>query len=61
MRYTIASYKEMAYDEEADSVMKIFTKKYPFYELNSDDPVSFQEVFKNYNTIPRISLFFNFQ
>ena len=61
LRYTIASYKEMAYDEEADSVMKIFTKKYPFYELNSDDPVSFQEVFKNYNTIPRISLFFNFQ
>lgn len=61
LRYTIASYKEMAYDEEADSVMKIFTKKYPFYELNSDDPVSFQEVFNNFKTIPRWAIFFDIQ
>ena len=59
LRYTIASYKEMSYDREADSVMMLFTKKYPFYLPQSFDPIAFQDVFDNYSVIPRLSLYFN--
>lgn len=55
--YTIASYKEMSYDEQADSTMMIFTHKFPFYEPQTYDPLSFREVFNNYNIIPRVAVF----
>ena len=59
LRYTIASYKEMQYDEQADSAMMVFTKKYPFYDTTSYDPVSFKEEFLNYTIIPRFALYAN--
>ena len=58
LRYTIASYKEMAYDEEADSLMRIFTKKYPFYKLRNNDPVAFKDIFNCYYTRPKITIWF---
>ena len=56
LRYTISSYKEMAYNREADSLMKIFTKKYPFYKLRNNDPVAFKDVFNCYYTRPQLSI-----
>lgn len=55
-KYSIAAYKEMEYNEEADSVAKIFLKKNPFYTPNPYDPVSFREVLSNYYTMPRFSV-----
>ena len=59
LRYTIASYKEMQYDEQADSAMMVFTKKFPFYDTTSYDPVAFKEEFMNYTIIPRFALYAN--
>lgn len=55
-KYTIAAYKEMEYNEEADSVMQTFREKYPFYKPNNYDPASFREIFDNYYTMPKFSL-----
>ncbi len=55
-KYTVAAYKEMEYNKEADSVMQAFREKYPFYQPNYYDPASFNEVFDNYYTMPRFSV-----
>ncbi len=55
-KYAIAAYKEMEYNEEADSVMQLFRQKYPFYKPNNYDPASFREIFDNYYTMPKFSL-----
>ena len=58
-KYTVAAYKEMEYNKEADSVMQLFREKYPFYQPNYYDPSSFREVFDNYYTMPRFSVWFS--
>jgi hypothetical protein len=55
-KYTVAAYKEMEYNKEADSVMQAFREKYPFYQPNYYDPASFREIFDNYYTMPKFSL-----
>ena len=60
LRYTIASYKELQYDEQADSAMMIFTKKTPFYDTTSYDPVAFKEEFDNFSVFPRLTLYADF-
>ena len=55
-KYAIAAYKEMEYNEEADSVAQLFLQKNPFYQPNPYDPVSFREVFDNYFAMPKFSV-----
>ncbi len=54
--HTIAAFKDLEYNEEADSVTKLFHQKYPFYKPASYDPVSFKENLGNYYTMPRFSV-----
>ncbi len=58
--FTIASFKDMEYNEKADSATKRFIRRNPFYEPQSSDPVSFKECHGNYNTIPRFSIWVAF-
>ena len=55
-KYAVAAYKEMEYNKEADSVMQEFRQKYPFYNANYYDPMSFREIFDNYYTMPKFSV-----
>jgi hypothetical protein len=55
-KYTIASYKEMEYNEEADSAATHFLGKNPFYKPKSGDPVPFKEIVSNYYTAPKFSI-----
>ncbi len=57
-KYTIASFKEMEYNEKADSAVKIFYGKNPFYNEDPPDPldpVPFKENISNYYTTPTFS------
>ena len=56
--YTIAAFKDMEYNDKADSATKLFYGKNPFYDPNKDarDPVSFRENISNYYTMPRFSV-----
>ena len=56
--YTIAAFKDMEYNEKADSATKLFYGKNPFYDPDKDprDPVSFRENVRNYYTMPRFSV-----
>ncbi|MBR6278058.1 MAG: outer membrane beta-barrel protein [Bacteroidales bacterium] len=60
LRYYIAVLKEAGYDKEADSMTVLFTKKYPFYKIKDEDPVSFQQLTENYYTRPRIGVWLSF-
>jgi len=57
-KYTIASLKEMEYNQQADSAAKVFLGKNPFYEKRkkSSDPVPFKEIISNYYTTPKLSV-----
>ena len=57
-KYTIASLKEMEYNEQADSAAKVFLGKNPFYykHQKSSDPVPFTEIISNYYTTPKLSV-----
>lgn len=56
LKYTIAAYKDFGYDREADSAAKLYLMKDPFFTVQDDDPVSLQEVLKNYYTKPKYSV-----
>ena len=56
LKYTIASFREMEYDREADSLAKIFLQKDPFYSVSNTDLVPFREVLDNYYTKPQFSV-----
>ncbi len=56
LKYTAAAFKDLAYHRKADSVVRLFRKKDPFYEPTDDDPVSFCKVFDNYYTMPKFSV-----
>ncbi|MBQ4408031.1 MAG: hypothetical protein II852_13620 [Bacteroidales bacterium] len=57
LKYTIAAYKDLDCNREADSVAKLFRQRDPFYEVSvGSDPVSFQEVVDNYYTMPKFSV-----
>jgi hypothetical protein len=55
-KYTIASLKEMEYNEQADSAAKQFYGRNPFYKPKSSDPVPFKEILSNYYATPRFSV-----
>ncbi|MCR5454830.1 MAG: hypothetical protein K6F33_07585 [Bacteroidales bacterium] len=55
-KYTIASLKEMEYNEQADSMAKVFLGKNPFYKVKSSDPVPFKDIISNYYTAPQFSI-----
>lgn len=57
LKYTIAAYKDLEYDREADSLARIFRKKDPFYIPRSIDPVSFKQILAHYTTKPKFSIF----
>ena len=57
LKYTIAAYKDLEYDHEADSLAKIFRQRDPFYIPNSIDPLSFKRTLANYDTKPKFSVF----
>ena len=57
LKYTIAAYKDLDCNREADSAAKLFLQRDPFYEVSvGNDPVSFQEVVDNYYTMPKFSV-----
>lgn len=57
LKYTIAAYKDLDCNREADSAAKLFRARDPFYEVSvGGDPLSFQEVLDNYYTMPKFSL-----
>ena len=57
LKYTIAAYKDLECNREADSAAKLFWRRDPFYKVSEDsDPLSFQEVLNNYYTMPKFSL-----
>lgn len=56
LKYTIASYKSINYDQDADRIAKTFLQNDPFYTIKSDDPVPFRDVLNNYYTTPQYSV-----
>ena len=56
LKYTIASYKSINYDQDADRIAKTFLQNYPFYTTQDDDPVPFRDVLNNYYTTPQYSV-----
>lgn len=59
LKYTIAAYKDLECNREADSVAKLFLQRDPFYKVSEDtDPIPFQEVLDNYYTMPKFSIWF---
>ncbi len=56
LKYTLAAFKLLDYDNEADSIAKLFLKKDPFYVPTNDDPVPFQNVLNGYTTRPMFSV-----
>lgn len=56
LKYTIAAYKDLGYDREADSLARIFRKRDPFYQPRSIDPVAFKRTLANYGTKPKFSV-----
>ena len=56
LKYSIAAFKSLEYDNEADSIAKLFLKKDPFYVTTNDDPVPFQNVLNGYTTRPMFSV-----
>lgn len=59
LKYYICSLKEMSYDEEADSVAILFTKKYPFYKTTKFDQPVFKDLLSNFYTRPRLAVWLN--
>lgn len=55
--HTIASLKDLEYNEEADSATMLFLQKYPFYKPANYDPSSFKENINNYYTMPQFSIY----
>ena len=57
-KYTVASYKEMEYNEKADSAVKLFYSRNPFYNVKDNplDPVPFKENISNYYSTPTFSV-----
>ena len=53
---SIAAYKEMEYNAEADSLARRFYQKDPFYKPQYYDPASFTEILGNYYTMPKFSV-----
>ena len=60
LKYTIATYKDLGYDREADSLTRIFRQRDPFYQPRSIDPVSFKNVMNNYYTKSKFSIWLAF-
>ena len=56
LKYTLAAYKSIDYDHEADDVAKTFLQKDPFYTIQDDDPEPFKQVLDNYYTTPKYSV-----
>ncbi len=58
LKYTIAAYKSLDYDREADSIAKQYLKKDPFFDPSEDKdaPVLFYKVLQNYYTRPTFSV-----
>ena len=51
-KYAIASMKEMGFDHKADSLMKIFCRQSPFYEVKATDPDAFVKLKDKFVTRP---------
>ncbi|MBQ4409025.1 MAG: hypothetical protein II852_18660 [Bacteroidales bacterium] len=58
LKYAIAAYNDLDYDNEADRFAKDYLQKDPFYdpEKHTDDPISFRKVLDNYYTKPKFSV-----
>ncbi|MBP5502558.1 MAG: hypothetical protein J6Y24_07200 [Bacteroidales bacterium] len=55
-KYAIASMKEMGFDYKADSLMKIFCRQSPFYEVKDDDPDAFVKLKDKFVTRPILGI-----
>jgi len=55
-KYTIASMKEMHFDRKADSLMKLFCTRNPFYEPKPGDPDAFLKLKDKFVTRPIIGI-----
>ena len=56
MQYYSSALKASGYDYKADSIVKLFIKKNPFYTLNESDPIPFKEIYSNYYCFPKFSV-----
>ena len=56
LKFTVAAYKDFGYRREADSTARLFFEKYPFYEIQPDDPQPFRSTLGNYYTMPKFSV-----
>ena len=51
-KYGTAALKEMGYDKNADSLMRIFCNQWPFYKVKDNDPVAFVKLKEKFTTRP---------
>ena len=58
LKYTLAAYKDLGYDAEADDYAKRYLQKDPFFtpDQHPNDPVSFLKVLSNYDSRPKFSV-----
>lgn len=59
MKYYSSVLRESGFETEADSLVRVFVAKNPFYKTAQQDPLPFQEMFSNFYAYPKFSIGFS--
>lgn len=59
LKYYSSVLRESGFESEADSLVRTFVTKNPFYETVTEDPLPFKEMFLNYYAYPKFSVGFS--